>query len=59
MLYRVCKRLIEMGRTGRLEEKIDVFYATGRLSESEYTELTGLLGRSGKKTETEMEETTK
>lgn len=43
MLYRTLKRLIEMGKTEGLEEKIDVFYATGKLTESEYNELTELI----------------
>lgn len=43
MLYRTLKRLIELGRTEGLTEKLDIFYATGKLSEAEYTELTGLL----------------
>lgn len=43
MLYRTLKRLIELGRTAGLTEKLDIFYATGKLSEAEYTELTGLL----------------
>jgi len=43
MLYRVLKRLIETGATAGLAEKIDVFYATGKLTETEYTELTALL----------------
>lgn len=43
MLYRTLKRLIEMGKTEGLEEKIDVFYAAGKLTESEYNELTGLI----------------
>lgn len=43
MLYRTLKRLIELGRTEGLAEKLDVFYAVGKLSEAEYTELTGLL----------------
>ncbi len=47
MLYRVCKRLIEMGRIDGLGEKVDVFYATGKLSEEEYAELTGLLVPQG------------
>ena len=44
MLYRVCKRLIELEQTDGLAEKIDVFYATGKLTEAEYTELTAMLG---------------
>lgn len=43
MLYRTLKRLIEMGKTEGLEEKIDVFYAVGKLTESEYNELTRLI----------------
>ena len=43
MLYRVLKRMIERGQTDGLAEKIDVFYAAGKLTEAEYTELTGLL----------------
>ena len=43
MLYRTLKRLIELGRTEGLAEKLDVFYAADKLSEAEYTELTGLL----------------
>lgn len=43
MLYRTLKRLIELRRTDGLAEKIDVFYAAGKLTETEYNELTGLL----------------
>lgn len=43
MLYRTLKRLIELGKTDGLADKIDVFYATGKLTESEYNELTGML----------------
>ena len=43
MLYRVLKRLIESGQTDGLEAKIDIFFAVGKLSEVEYTELIGLL----------------
>ncbi len=43
MLYRTLTRLIELGRIDGLAEKLDVFYAVGKLSEAEYTELTGLL----------------
>ena len=43
MLYRTLKRLIELGRTEGLAEKLDVFYAADKLSEAEYTELTGLM----------------
>lgn len=43
MLYRTLKRLIDLRRTDGLAEKIDVFYATGKLTETEYNELTGML----------------
>ena len=43
MLYRVIKRLIEMGSTEGLGEKIDVFYAVGKLNEAEYNELINML----------------
>lgn len=43
MLYRVLLRLIEKGLTDDLEDKIDVFYAAGKLTESEYNELIALL----------------
>lgn len=39
MLYRMLKRLIELGKTEGLEERIDVFFATGKLTEEEYNEL--------------------
>lgn len=43
MLYRTLKRMIERGNTAGLETKIDIFFAAGKLTEAEYTELTGLL----------------
>ena len=43
MLYRVLKRMIEKGQTDGLAEKIDVFFATDKLTESEYNELTAML----------------
>lgn len=43
MLYRTLKRMIERGKTEGLEEKVDIFFAAGKLSETEYTELVGLL----------------
>ena len=43
MLYRVLKRLIELGKTEGLEERIDVFFATGKITEDQYTELIELL----------------
>lgn len=43
MLYRTLKRMIERGQTDDLEKKIDIFFATGKLSESEYQELIDML----------------
>ncbi len=43
MLYRTIKRLIEKGNTEGLEEKIDIFFATGKLTEAEYNELMAML----------------
>lgn len=52
MLYRICKRLIERGQTAGLAEKIDVFYALGRITEADYKELTELLEtKTGEKSE--------
>lgn len=43
MLFRTLKRLIERGHTEGLAEKIDIFYAAGKLSEEEYNELIAML----------------
>ena len=43
MLYRVLKRMIELGQIDGMAEKLDVFYATGKITESQYTELTQML----------------
>ena len=43
MLYRTLLRMIQRGQTDGLEERLDVFYAAGKLSKAEYAELTGLL----------------
>ncbi len=45
MLYRTLKRLIALGKMEGLEERIDVFFAVGKLTEQEYNELVGLLKR--------------
>jgi hypothetical protein len=39
-LYLVLINLIERGQTEGLQEKIDVFFAVGRLSQDQYEELT-------------------
>ena len=43
MLYRTLKRMIERGQTDGIEERIDIFYAAGKITETEYQELTGML----------------
>lgn len=43
MLYRMLKRLIELGKTERLEERIDVFFAAGKITEDQYNELIEML----------------
>ena len=43
MLYRTLKRMIERAQTVGMEEKLDIFYAADKLTEAEYTELTGML----------------
>lgn len=43
MLYRVLKRLIELGKTEGLEERIDVFFAAGKITEDQYNDLIELL----------------
>lgn len=43
MLYRTLKRMIERGQITGLADKLDIFFATGRITEEEYTELTGML----------------
>ena len=43
MLHRICKRLIERGQTAGLADKLDVFYAIGRITDAEYKELIELL----------------
>ena len=43
MLYRMLKRLIELGKTEGLEERIDVFFAAGKITEEQNNELIELL----------------
>lgn len=43
VLYRTCKRMIERGSADGLAEKIDIFYAAGKLTDEHYAELTGML----------------
>lgn len=39
MLYRILLKLIEKDQTEGLEDKIDIFYAVGKLTENEYNDL--------------------
>ena len=43
MLYRTLKRMIERGQTEGMEEKIDILFAAGKLTEAEYTELMDMM----------------
>lgn len=45
--YNLCVLLIGKGKTEGLQEKLDVFYAMGRLSEEEYKTLCGMLPQEG------------
>jgi len=47
MLYRTLRRMIERRKTEGLGEKIDIFFAAGKLTEAEYRELSGLLEAAG------------
>lgn len=46
-LFKVLKRMIEKGQTEGIEEKIDVFYAAGKLNDEEYTTLLAMLHPNG------------
>ena len=45
MLYRTLKRMIERGFTDGIEAKLDIFFAANKITESEYTELIGMLAQ--------------
>lgn len=38
-LYNTCARLIERGKTDRMQKKIDIFFANDSLTEEEYEKL--------------------
>jgi hypothetical protein len=42
MTYKLCKRLIAMGKL--TANMLDVYYAAGRLTDEQYTELMTLIG---------------
>ena len=43
MLYRTLKRMIERGQIEGMEEKLDIFLASSKITAEEYMELMGLL----------------
>lgn len=43
MLFRTLKRMIERGQTDGVEEKMDIFFAAGKLTQEEYNDLLELL----------------
>lgn len=47
MLFNIIKQVIASGITEGLEEKIDGFYAKGKLTKKEYDELLALLKENG------------
>ena len=42
VLYRTCKRMIQRGTIDGLAEKIDIFYAAGKLTDEHYKEMMDL-----------------
>lgn len=47
MLYRTLKRMIEKGNTDGMSNKLDIFFATDKITQEEYTELTAMLTNGG------------
>lgn len=43
MLYGILVRMINRGATDGLADKIDVFYAVGRITDEQYNTLVGML----------------
>lgn len=43
MLYRALKRTIERRQIEGMEEKLDIFLASNKITAEEYTELMGML----------------
>lgn len=43
MLYKTIKRMIERGQTAGMAEKLDIFFAAGKLTQEEYQELAAML----------------
>lgn len=45
MLYHTLKRMIERGQIEGIEKKLDIFYAAGKITDGEYSELVGMLSK--------------
>ena len=43
MIFKILKRMIERKQTEGIEEKIDVFYASGKITKEQYDELFSML----------------
>lgn len=43
MLYRTLLRMIQRGATEGLENKLDIFFAAGKLEQNEYLELLSMI----------------
>ena len=43
MLYRTLKRMIERGNLDGMKDKLDIFYATDKITKEQYTELVNML----------------
>ena len=39
MTYKLCLKLIAIGKIDGLADKVDVYFAAGRLTEEQYTDL--------------------
>jgi len=44
MIYKMLRNMIIRGQTEGIEHRIDVFYAAGKLTDAEYSELISMLG---------------
>lgn len=42
-MFEIAKRLIELGKTEGLANRIDILYTLGKLTDEEYKELTRIL----------------
>ena len=54
--YNLCMKLIAIGKTDGLMEKVDVYYLANRLTEDEYKELASILNPSEPDTASDTED---